>query len=107
MNGRSNLSEIPQEVPLFPVPEHVLLPGFPQPYPIFESRYMVMLGDLAKLRIKDRWIAVPRMVASYGSHYRGRPQCHSLAVLGQVVGCLLYTSPSPRDGLLSRMPSSA
>ena len=23
------------------------------------------------------------------------------------VGCLLYTSPSPRDGLLSRMPSSA
>ena len=25
----------------------------------------------------------------------------------QVKGCLLYTSPSPRDGLLSRMPSSA
>ena len=25
----------------------------------------------------------------------------------RVVGCLLYTSPSPRDGLLSRMPSSA
>ena len=25
----------------------------------------------------------------------------------QQMGCLLYTSPSPRDGLLSRMPSSA
>ena len=25
----------------------------------------------------------------------------------QLGGCLLYTSPSPRDGLLSRMPSSA
>ena len=25
----------------------------------------------------------------------------------KVTGCLLYTSPSPRDGLLSRMPSSA
>ena len=24
-----------------------------------------------------------------------------------IAGCLLYTSPSPRDGLLSRMPSSA
>ena len=24
-----------------------------------------------------------------------------------VMACLLYTSPSPRDGLLSRMPSSA
>ena len=30
-------------------------------------------------------------------------------VLVSAVGknCLLYTSPSPRDGLLSRMPSSA
>ena len=26
---------------------------------------------------------------------------------GQIFICLLYTSPSPRDGLLSRMPSSA
>src|SRR5680860_1758450 len=26
---------------------------------------------------------------------------------GHVMACLLYTSPSPRDGLLSRMPSSA
>ena len=25
----------------------------------------------------------------------------------QAITCLLYTSPSPRDGLLSRMPSSA
>ena len=25
----------------------------------------------------------------------------------RVIPCLLYTSPSPRDGLLSRMPSSA
>ena len=26
---------------------------------------------------------------------------------GLIQPCLLYTSPSPRDGLLSRMPSSA
>ena len=25
----------------------------------------------------------------------------------KIISCLLYTSPSPRDGLLSRMPSSA
>ena len=31
-----------------------------------------------------------------------------LAVLGAGLGiCLLYTSPSPRDATLSRMPSSA
>ena len=28
-------------------------------------------------------------------------------VRGKLYPCLLYTSPSPRDGLLSRMPSSA
>ena len=27
--------------------------------------------------------------------------------LSGIETCLLYTSPSPRDGLLSRMPSSA
>ena len=27
--------------------------------------------------------------------------------IGIIHSCLLYTSPSPRDGLLSRMPSSA
>ena len=26
---------------------------------------------------------------------------------GTITGCLLYTSPSPRDGNVSRMPSSA
>ena len=31
----------------------------------------------------------------------------SLAIEEQFYVCLLYTSPSPRDGLLSRMPSSA
>ena len=29
----------------------------------------------------------------------------AVAINGEI--CLLYTSPSPRDGLLSRMPSSA
>ena len=30
-----------------------------------------------------------------------------VALLAYFWRCLLYTSPSPRDGLLSRMPSSA
>ena len=28
-------------------------------------------------------------------------------MIGQSIGCLLYTSPSPRDAHESRMPSSA
>ena len=35
---------------------------------------------------------------------------HAAGLCSNFIGnhtCLLYTSPSPRDGLLSRMPSSA
>ena len=35
------------------------------------------------------------------------PFVSTFAVFGMCRPCLLYTSPSPRDGLLSRMPSSA
>ena len=40
------------------------------------------------------------------------PSEEELVILFEVIheklrDCLLYTSPSPRDGLLSRMPSSA
>ena len=34
-------------------------------------------------------------------------ELNDLLTSGSGKGCLLYTSPSPRDGLLSRMPSSA
>ena len=42
----------------------------------------------------------------YAEHLRsiGEPE---LPHEGMLWACLLYTSPSPRDGLLSRMPSSA
>ena len=41
--------------------------------------------------------------------YQLKSARRSLNILFQEWGnsCLLYTSPSPRDGLLSRMPSSA
>ena len=34
-------------------------------------------------------------------------RCDAILEAAQEMFCLLYTSPSPRDGLLSRMPSSA
>src|SRR5664279_1039242 len=36
-----------------------------------------------------------------------RPCTTGIDNVGLLSPCLLYTSPSPRDGLLSRMPSSA
>ena len=41
------------------------------------------------------------------SHVLGDSQVLSLTTGLNYYNCLLYTSPSPRDGLLSRMPSSA
>ena len=35
------------------------------------------------------------------------PNLYSMIGLGLIIICLLYTSPSPRDATLSRMPSSA
>ena len=35
------------------------------------------------------------------------PVALATMVAALLIPCLLYTSPSPRDGLLSRMPSSA
>eukprot|EP01016_Furgasonia_blochmanni_P008132 TRINITY_DN1326_c0_g1_i5.p1 TRINITY_DN1326_c0_g1~~TRINITY_DN1326_c0_g1_i5.p1 ORF type:complete len:250 (+),score=9.65 TRINITY_DN1326_c0_g1_i5:65-814(+) len=45
-------------------------------------------------------------VVYYAYTYAFRQQYYGWAQI-QCISCLLYTSPSPRDGLLSRMPSSA
>ena len=57
---------------------------------------------------EHEWIKVEGDVGTIGITQ------HATEMLGDIVfvelpdiGCLLYTSPSPRDGLLSRMPSSA
>ena len=40
-------------------------------------------------------------------HHEMENQLNALIEIARNNDCLLYTSPSPRDGLLSRMPSSA
>ena len=47
--------------------------------------------------------AVPTCVMDSNDLERER----GITILSKTTACLLYTSPSPRDGLLSRMPSSA
>ena len=41
------------------------------------------------------------------SHVQNTPQPHRQSIKLRIMTCLLYTSPSPRDATLSRMPSSA
>ena len=56
--------------------------------------------ELKKARNYAELGKLPRDASPTRSHNR----CQ---LTGRSKGCLLYTSPSPRDGLLSRMPSSA
>ena len=54
----------------------------------------------------------PHMVNTWNSYLRTTEDGRLLIPAGYMNRteaniCLLYTSPSPRDGLLSRMPSSA
>ena len=54
-----------------------------------------------------RWRKVYELPA-LSRESRGRAIVNLLQLQeGEKISCLLYTSPSPRDGLLSRMPSSA
>ena len=63
------------------------------------------------------WTQVTEIVRAYaaGLQRLGLQPGDTIAIVGSnrpklywtIMACLLYTSPSPRDGLLSRMPSSA
>ena len=61
--------------------------------------------------VNDRSLPYTAYLVEYESNGQ---VCYDIAAGSKMVevfdhywDCLLYTSPSPRDGLLSRMPSSA
>ena len=68
------------------------------------SRYLA--SDLEGESVDaDRSFRLCRQVATlYDSYQAYRPE---MIMNWQANNCLLYTSPSPRDATLSRMPSSA
>jgi len=60
-------------VPLFPLPGHVLLPGLPAPFHIFEPRYRALVRDLLARPIAERWLAIPRIVPGFEADAAGEP----------------------------------
>ena len=74
-----------------------------------QSRYQILKG--LKKKMPEMWFQKSE------DWYDDKEQSGSLIVTSEdaksiidgipAFDCLLYTSPSPRDGLLSRMPSSA
>ena len=66
----------------------------------------VLVGGIvgATMALRIQMTSMPQMVALLNGFGGGASLTIALA---EYYSCLLYTSPSPRDGLLSRMPSSA
>jgi Lon protease-like protein len=65
--------DLPATLPLFPLPDHVLLPGLPVPLRVFEPRYQALVADLMVLPDERRWLAVPRLAEGWQADYEGRP----------------------------------
>ena len=112
-----------------PVQEMIFAAGSPQEaWRVFESHYAVK-SEVERERVEDEWNelrqkegenimsfygrakAIRVKLESYGDKRPDESMCKHIArrMLPSVklCSCLLYTSPSPRDGLLARMPSSA
>ena len=84
-------------------------PGYAKGGPITGPGTGTSDSILARLSNGEH-VLTAKEVAALGGHgavERLRKAILSGKMPGFAKGCLLYTSPSPRDGLLSRMPSSA
>ena len=75
--------------------------AFPDGYAVFEAEhnYQSNHEDEISLKIGDKCYVKEPVINPTGWLLGQNTRTNNV--------CLLYTSPSPRDGLLSRMPSSA
>ena len=85
---------------LVPRTESAVLGGLPFTFP----DYYDFRTHGPHMRIDDLSALSGRFVARVSASLATVDRCPGH---GRALPCLLYTSPSPRDGLLSRMPSSA
>jgi len=105
--------DIPGLVALFPLPDHVLLPGLPAPFRVFEPRYRALVAELSGVDQGRRWLAMPRLAPGWQAGYGGSPAYLPVAALALVrdirmlasgeyliiveglVRCRLSAAPSP------------
>ena len=70
----------------------------------FDDTWLLIIG------IPIVSLIMPFMIVQYNGADAHQPNWYRISVMItfiQACVCLLYTSPSPRDATLSRMPSSA
>ena len=75
----------PMVIPLFPLPDHVLLPGAPVPFRVFEPRYRDLVEDLMARDLEERWLAMPRLAAGWKG--QASPPFEQVAVAARLLEC--------------------
>lgn len=88
--------DVLDQVPLFPLPGHVLLPGLPVPFHVFEPRYRALVADLQALPPERRWLAVPRIAPEHEVDAGGLPPLLPVVTAAR----LAVVNPLPDGGFL-------
>jgi Lon protease-like protein len=71
-----------ERLPIFPLPNAVLLPGGLMPLHVFEPRYRDMVRDALD---GDRLLAIARLSPGYQDDYEGRPAVSPCCGLGRIL----------------------
>ena len=83
--------------------------GLHDDLPPIEGDLLIHCGDFEQTSALDTWffnLEFENKIVIPGNHDHDAAEKHA-EELPVFFNCLLYTSPSPRDATLSRMPSSA
>ena len=132
MKKKYNKTDLPHELPVFPLSNAIFFPKTLLPLNIFEPRYKQMTEHAVN---GNKLIGMVQ--SNQNTNRKGDTEVYSVGCVGYIEFhsktpdgrylinlkgisrfkikkeintdnfCLLYTSPSPRDGSISRMPSSA
>ncbi|MFN7967304.1 MAG: LON peptidase substrate-binding domain-containing protein [Acidobacteriota bacterium] len=70
-------------VPVFPLPDHVVFPGVPTPYRLFEPRYCELATVLLEKPATQRRLAIPRLAKGWRDDYEAAPRFELVATVGR------------------------
>ena len=74
--------QLPPEIPLFPLPDVVLMPSVSRPFFVFEPRYLDMVADAV---VGDRIIGMIELRPGFEANYEGRPPVYDIGCAGEIV----------------------
>jgi Lon protease-like protein len=72
---------LPEEIPLFPLPETTIFPGVSRPLLIYEPRYREMIADALK---GNKIIGMVRLQPGFEKDYEGRPPIYAVGCAGRI-----------------------